>query len=449
MFDKYEKLVKKAIEAGFEKAEAFYSEGNSFSVSVYEGRIEDYSVESIAGLSLRGLLNGQMGYASTEDTSEEAFDELIAKAKENALVLESEDKSFLYDGKEELEWTSSVNPELDKVTAEEKIALAMELEKKCFAQDKRVLKVPSATVATESTFRLLVNSEGCRRTFARNYALAYAEVIVDDGKGGQMDGSSYKVSNDFAELDAGKIAKETVEDALCYVGAESIPSGNMPIVMRNDAMATLLSTFETVFFAYAAQKGMSLLGDKEGEMIASPIVTLWDDPSEGLGLAGKPFDGEGVPTVKKAVIEKGKLNTLLYNLKAANTAGKTTTGNASRGSYRAMVGTAPANFYIAPAENTVEELYEQAGSGVRIDSMMGMHSGANPISGDFSLLAKGMRIENGKLTTPVEQITISGNFYEVLKSIVAIGNDLKFGFPGETSVGCPSVLLKGLTVTGK
>ena len=449
MFEKYEKLIENAKAAGFEKAEVFYSSGTSFSVSVYEGEIDDYSVESIAGLSLRGLIGGQMGYASTEDTSEEAFDELIQKAKANALILESEDKSFIYDGKEELEWTSSVNPELDKVTAEQKIALAMELEKKCFSLDPRVKKVPAATVATESTFRLLVNSEGCKRTFARNYALAYAEVIVDDGKGGQMDGSAYKVTNDFTQIDAGHIAKEAVEDALCYVGAESIPSGNMPIVMRNDAMATLLATFQNVFVAYAAQKGMSLLGDKEGTEIASPILTLWDDPSEGLGLAGKPFDGEGVPTVKKAVIENGKLNTLLYNLKSAAIAGKETTGNASRGSYRALVGTAPANFYIAPTETPVETLYEQAGNGVRIDSMMGMHSGANPISGDFSLLAKGMRIENGRLTTPVEQITISGNFYEVLKSVTAIGSDLKFGFPGETSIGSPSVLLSHLTVTGK
>ncbi len=449
MFEKYEKLVAMAIKAGFEKAEAFYSESSSFSVSVYEGEIDDYSVEATAGLSLRGLIGGQMGYASTEETGEDAFDELIFKAKENALLLESEDKSFLYDGKETLDWTSAVNPKLDEVTAGEKIALAKKLEKKCFVYDKRVTKVPTSNVATESDFRLLVNSEGCKRTFSRNYALAYAETIVDDGKGGQMDGMAYKVTNDFAELNADAIAKEAVEDALCYVGAQSIPSGNMPIVMRNDAMATLLKTFQTVFFGYAAQKGMSLLKEKEGEFIASPILTLWDDPSDGLGLAGKPFDGEGVPTRKKAVIENGKLNTLLYTLKSANMAGKTTTGNASRGSYRAMVGTSPSNLYIAPTETPVEELYAQAGNGVRIDSMMGMHSGANPISGDFSLLAKGMRIENGVLTTPVEQITISGNFYEVLKSITAIGSDLKFGFPGDSAVGAPSVLLAGLTVTGK
>ena len=223
----------------------------------------------------------------------------------------------------------------------------------------------------------------------------------------------------------------------------------MPVVMDKAAMRTMLATFAGVFSAEAAQKGLSLLGGKEGGNVAASAVTIWDDPSDGLGLAGMPFDGEGVPTQKKAVVENGKLNTLLYTLKSAKKAGKNTTGNAARASYMSIVGTAPTNFYIAPGKNTVEQLYQMAGNGVRIDELMGTHAGANPISGDFSLSCKGMKIENGKLTGPVEQITVSGNFYKLLEGIRAVGDDLWFGFPGVCSVGSPSVLVEGLSIAGK
>ena len=245
------------------------------------------------------------------------------------------------------------------------------------------------------------------------------------------------------------LAKEAVEDAVRYMNAASMPSGSMPVVFHPKAMATLLATFAGVFSADNAQKGLSLLGDKEGSAIASELVTVYDDPSDGLGYAGMPFDGEGVPTRKKAVVDKGVLSTLLYTLKTAKKAGKATTGNASRPSYASTVGTAPTNFYIAPGDKSAEEVYALAGDSVRIDKLMGTHAGANPISGDFSLAAKGMRIRDGKLDGPVEQITVSGNFYALLKGVRAVGNDLRFGMPGACAVGAPTVLVDSLTIAGK
>ena len=448
MFEKFEKLVQLALDAGFEKAEVFATASDSFSVNVYEGQIEDYRVQKRAGIALRGLMNGQMGYASTEIDEESEYADLVARAKENALLLESKDVQFIYGGKEKLDWLSSNNPELNNVTAEQKIALAMEMEKACFTQDERVVRTSGCEVGTESASCVLVNSEGLHRTFENNIAYAAVSPVlaVEDG---QIDGTAYKFTRDFASINAQELAKEAVEDAVRYIGAKPIPSGCIPVVFEKSAMSAILKTFAGVFSADAAQKGLSLLGDKEGTSIAADIVTVMDDPSEGLGLAGMPFDGEGVPTQKKAVIENGVLNTLLYNLKTANKAGKTSTGNASRPSYQSTVGTLPTNFYLQPGEYSPAALYEMAGNGVRIDQLMGMHSGANAISGDFSLAAKGMKIENGKLTTPVEQITISGNFYQLLKGIEAVGNDLKFGFPGACAVGAPSVLVKGLSVAGK
>lgn len=448
MFEKFEKLVQLALDAGFEKAEVFATASDSFSVQVYEGAIEDYRVQKRAGIALRGLLSGQMGYASTEVDDESEYADLVARAKENALLLESADEQFLYDGKEKLEWVSSVNPALNEVPAERKIALAMEMEKACFAQDERVQRTAACEVGTEHASCVLVNSEGLHRTFENNIAYAAVEPVLAVGES-QIDGFAYKFTRNFEELDAQALAKEAVEDAVRYMNASSMPSGSMPVVFSPDAMATLLATFAGVFSADNAQKGLSLLNGKEGESITSEAVTIYDDPSDGLGYAGMPFDGEGVPTSKKAVVDKGVLSTLLYTLKTAKKAGKTTTGNASRPSYASTVGTAPTNFYIAPGTQSAQEMYVLAGDSVRIDKLMGTHAGANPISGDFSLAAKGMRIREGKLDGPVEQITVSGNFYSLLKGVRAVGNDLKFGMPGACAVGAPTVLADGLTIAGK
>lgn len=448
ILEKFEKLVRLALDAGFEKAEVFATASESFSVQVYEGAIEDYRVQRRAGIALRGLLNGQMGYASTEVDDEGEYADLVARAKENALLLESADEQFIYDGKEKLEWLSSVSPALQEVSAERKIALAMEMEKACFAQDARVQRTAACEVGTEHASCVLVNSEGLHRTFENNIAYAAVEPVLAVGES-QIDGFAYKFTRNFEELDAQALAKEAVEDAVRYMNASSMPSGSMPVVFSPDAMATLLATFAGVFSADNAQKGLSLLSGKEGASIASEAVTIYDDPSDGLGYAGMPFDGEGVPTSKKAVVDKGVLSTLLYTLKTAKKAGKTTTGNASRPSYASTVGTAPTNFYIAPGAQSAQEVYVLAGDSVRIDKLMGTHAGANPISGDFSLAAKGMRIREGKLDGPVEQITVSGNFYSLLKGVRVVGNDLKFGMPGACAVGAPTVLADGLTIAGK
>ena len=447
-FAKYFPILDMAKQAGFSRAEVFVSSSEAFSVSVYDGKVEDLRVETRSGIALRGLLNGQMGYAATEAEGTEAYEELVRAALENAQLLESRDEQFLYDGEEALTWTRAVDESLLSVSAEEKIALAREMERLCKAADSRVTRATTCEVGTVLSNCTILNTEGLRRTFSDGMAYAAAEPVLSDGTQ-QYSGISFGFSRSFADLSAEEIAREAVEKAAATIGAVSMPSGSVPVVLAPGAVRTLLSTFGGVFSAESCQRGLSLLAGKEGETIAAPVVTLLDDPSDGLGLAGRPFDGEGVPTRKKAVIDKGVLTTLLYNLKTAHKAGKTSTGNASRPSHLATVGTAPTNFYIAPGDNAPEALYAAAGEGVRIDELQGAHAGANPISGDFSLAAKGVRIRGGKLAEPVNQITVSGNFYRLLEGVAAVGSDLNFGVPGAAAMGAPSLLVNGLSIAGK
>ena len=447
-YAKYEPILEMAQAAGFSRAEVYVCETEAFSVSAHGGKPEDLRMEKRAGIALRGLLNGQMGYAATEAEGEAAYQELVRAAAENAALLESRDAQFLYDGSEALAWTSAVDESLPLVPAGRKIELALAMERLLKEKEKRIASGTTSEVGTMLSRCLLLNTEGLRREFANGAAYALADPVLQDGDR-QYEEIAYRFSRRFDELHAEEIVDEALQNVREVVGSVSMPSGEVPVVFSPGAGRTLLSTFAEVFSAEECQRGLSLLAGKEGEEIAAPCVTLLDDPSDGLGLAGRPFDGEGVPTQKKAVIERGVLTTLLYNLKTAFKAGKTSTGNASRPSHLATVGTAPTNFYIAPGELSPEALWEKAGDGVRIDELQGAHAGANPISGDFSLSAKGVRIRGGKLAEPVTQITVSGNFYRLLRDVQAVGNDLKFGVPGASAFGMPSLLVRGLTIAGQ
>ena len=184
--------------------------------------------------------------------------------------------------------------------------------------------------------------------------------------------------------------------------------------------------------------------------IASEAVTLVDDPFHKENPEPINFDAEGSPTHKKAVIENGVLNTLLYNLKTAAVAGKKTTGNASKAGYDSSVGIRPFTMYLAGGELTPDELLQKAGNGVYINSLGGLHAGANPITGDFSLQSAGFMIENGVKTRAVKSFTVAGNFYDMLKNITALADNCHLPQAmGATAFGAPSVLVDGLSVAGK
>lgn len=227
------------------------------------------------------------------------------------------------------------------------------------------------------------------------------------------------------------------------------PTAVCPVVFAPEAMKSLLAAFSSVFSSEAAQKGLSRLGDKEGQVIASPAVTLVDDPFHPQSPVPINFDGEGCPTHTKKVIENGKLNTLLYNLKTAAVAGKETTGNGSKSGYASAVGIRPFTFYLAPGSLTEEELLKKAGKGVYINSLGGLHAGANAVSGDFSLQSAGFLIEGGKKTIPVKSFTVAGNFYDLLKKITDVASELEVKATGKTAFASPAVLVSELSIAGK
>jgi len=438
-------LLDEAKKQGIEAAEIYLSSGDSFRAMCVQGEIANYTVHATRGLSLRGLYQGKMGYAATEAFDEEAVGQLVRAVKESAELTEDEDIQEIYRGDEAYPEVDNYNPALDAVEESRKLQLIQDIEKKALAMDERIVALNYNMISTSSGATRIVNSYGLNLSHRDNMAVVYASATAKEGERVST-GAGFKVTRNFDELDADAIAREAVDEALFMLHAAPVPSGTYRAVIDAKCMPDLLGTFAGVFSAESAQKGLSLLAGKEGEMIASEAVTLLDDPLLPGGLASQPFDAEGVATFTKAVIENGKLTTLLHNLKTARKAGVKTTGNAAKGGYASAVDVSPSNFYLKPGEKSKEELLSDMGDGLVITEVSGLHAGANPISGDFSLIAQGYTVKDGKKDQPVEQITVAGNFYQLLKNIRAIGSDLTF--PG-SPIGSPSVDVGEIAVAGK
>ena len=438
-------LFSKAQEEGFSEYEVYYVDRESLSISVYKEEVEKYNLNNSAGLSFRGKFGDRIGYSYTEILDEDAIEMLVKKAKENVLAIENNDIQFIYEGDKEYKEISTYHEELEDIPADKLINIAISMEKEAKKYCNKVESFSGCSVSYSSGKYGIINSKGLNLTNQSNLLSAYVVPIVKD-LDKMYDGCGYVVAKSLNDVKPDKIAKMGVDEALSKIGGTSIASGNYKVIINNEAMVSLLSTFAGIFSGDAVQKGLSLLKDKEGEIIAADIVNLVDDPHLEDGLASVSFDDEGVATLKTYLIKNGKLNSLLHNLKTANKAGVKSTGNGFKSSYASPISVSPTNFYIEPGIDSLEEMTKKINKGLIITDFAGLHSGANSITGDFSLAAKGFYIEDGIKTHPVEQITVAGNFFTLLNNIEEIGSDLKFPM---SSVGSPSIIIKELSIAGE
>lgn len=443
-----EKIFQKGKDQGIGDMEAYYSAGRSLSLKVFEKELDGYSLSESEGLSLRGMYNGKMGYSYSEKVDESSIDLLIKNVIENAMVIDSEDEEFIYEGSKEYKKVDTYNPSLEKVEEVDKINFVKQLEEEAFKLDKRITSVETCVYGDGYGETVMSNTKGLYLHDKSNIAYTYIVVVAKEGEDIKT-GMAYRTANDFSKFNPKEIAEEAVKEALDMLGAKSIKSGDYPVIIRNSAAADLLEAFSGIFSAESVQKDLSLLKGKLNQQIGSEKFTLVDDPFMEDGLASKSFDGEGVACKYKKVVDKGILKTYFHNLKTAKKDGVETTGNASKGSYKASIGIAPSNFYVEKGEKSLDEIISGMEKGILITELQGLHSGLNSISGDFSLAALGYEIKDGKISVPVEQITVAGNYFEMLKNIEEVGSDIKFGLPGEAYIGSPSLKIKKLAIAGE
>lgn len=442
-----EKLVNAGMEYGFEECEASFASESSMSIDILNGEVSSYENSATSSLSFRGLKNGQMGYCSTNIMEDSSIDFLLKSAMENCEVLNDEDPQFIYcDENNKDLYYSQLSEGYDKNTYKNFSELGLKLEKAILALDNRIDAVDYLTIACSTGPYLIINSKGLHSYRDTDGISIIASARATDSDGSVKSGGHYWIGRDIDDFDMDKFLAKFKDNLIGKMGAKSCKAGSYKTVLKAEAFHQFFTVFFGNFMATTMQRGLSLLADKEGQTIASDCFTVKEVPMFDKALTKIPFDDEGVLTTEKAIIDKGVFATALYDLKSAYKAGRQSTGNGFRSG--SAVAEMPTNLVVETGDKSFDELLEEVGEGIILTDLSGLHAGVNAISGDFSLLCEGYLIENGKKGRPVEQITVAGNFYEVIKSIKSVGNDIINVPSGEGEFFTPSVYIESLAISG-
>ena len=440
-----QRLVVAAERAGLKEYEIYAMSESNISAEALRHEISAFSSGESGGISFRCIVDGKMGYASSELMTEEEMDALVDRARDNARNIENDDEVFIFPGSEHYESVNS--KEISPVEAATLKEWASDLQERTYAAHPSVCDGTQTGAMSYECDIMLSNSHGLNLSNHVGICGAYAAAVVREGEQSE-NGFKISMASDASDLDG--IAEKAVEEARSMLGAGRVPSGKTDCVINARQMSTLLSAFFPMFSAKWVQHGMSMLNGKLGEKIAADCVTVTDDPRRPECPVQTSFDGEGVATYRKNVIEKGVLNTYLYDLTTAKKAGVSSTGNGQRGSYASPVSIAPYCFCLEAGDKTQDELFAAVGEGIYITELKGIHAGANAVTGDFSLEAAGFRIREGKKAEPVKTFTIAGNFLGLLQSVEALSDTVDFGFPGGfTTFASADVLVRGVSVAGE
>lgn len=441
---KMQKLIDKAKNAGFSDCEVYYNSSKSFSVSVYEGKIEKYQNTATEGISLRGIFNGRMGCSYTENMSEEAFDIVVENAKQNSLINDSEYDEKIFEGSEKYPPCSTCyNAEIFEMTDQKCIDIALRAEKAALGYSEKIKSCESCKVGKAETETVIINTKGINLKNKISYITLYVSALAEE-KEQVKEGYEIRASFDPDGINPEETGRSAAEKAVRKLGAKSVKSGKYNVIMRSEPFCDLLGCFVSAFYAENVQKGFSLLKGKLGKKIASDCLTVFDDALMEKGFASHPFDSEGVACQKKCIIERGILKDYLYNTKTADKDGRKSNGNGFRGSYKGTVSTGITNLIAESGSVSYDDMLKIMGSGIIITDLTGLHSGTNSISGDFSVSAEGILLENKKFF-PVEQITLSGNFYSLIKNIKMFSDDFKQQISG---IGSSSVFIGEAEISG-
>jgi len=434
-----------ASELGLTEYELFYTSDSSVSAETLKNEISAFAYGVSGGACFRCVVDGKMGSASSELITPEEMRAIVKRAEANARIIESDDPAIIFEGSSSYEKTNM--PEIKIPGAAEIKEKALKMQENTYGVSELVTDgTQSYVFSGESEFRL-INSKGLDLENKYKTVGAYVQAVINrDGESEESFESTDKLDDDTTLA----LSKKAVDGAIAKLGAKEVESGKYDVIFSSKQTRALLSTFSSVFSGRSAQLGLSLLAGKEGQKIASDCVTIVDDPRREGCAAQTSFDGEGVATYRKTVIENGVLNTLLYDLTSAMKAGRESTANGQRSVYAEPVTIAPYSFYIEGGKKTFEELCATVKDGIYITALKGLHAGANAVTGDFSIDSEGFRIRDGKIAEAVKSFTVAGNFFELLKSVEDISSEVTFGLPScFTSYGAPEILVRNMSIAGK
>jgi PmbA protein len=410
-------------EAG-EQLEAYVGRSSDTQVRVYEGEVEQLAVADSQGVGVRVVREGRQGFAYCGTFDPDALAETVAEARDNAAFGEPDEANGLPepDGVEPVAldlW----RPGLADVPTADKLALALELERAVLGADSRITGVESCDYADALAEAAIVTTTGIRRASRETGCELVAYSLAADGDDTQT-GFGFSLGRSFDELDVGVAARDAADRAVRMLGATKPPSGRLTIVLDPWVTAQLLGIVAGTLGAEEVVKGRSLFADRVGERIASPLLTVVEDPTDARSWGATPVDAEGLATRRVPLVDAGVLQGFVHSTWTARRMGTASTGSAVRGGFKSTPGAGCRAVVPTPGTATAAELIAGVDDGVLVQDVSGLHSGVNPVSGDLSTGAEGLRIRAGQVAEPLREFTIASTLQRLLLDVRAVGADL-------------------------
>lgn len=438
-----EAAIKRAVQRGADAAEAYVCVGRGLTIEVRHGQLETLKEAQEKGIGLRVIRGARVGFAFGTDLALAQIADLIDRALAAALYTEPDAHLRLPEPAESYAALELYDPAIEVTPLEEKIALARRMEEAALAFDKRVKVIEVSTYQEERGTVAIANSCGIRAAYQSAACGLYISLAAEQD-GQSETGYALYFGRRFGALDPEGLGREAATRAVRLLGSRTANTCTVPVVFDPYVAVDIIGLLGPALTAEAVQRRRSLFAGKVGQQVGAGAVNLIDDGTYPGGLRTAPFDGEGVPARRTVLVKEGVLQGFLYDTYTAGKEGRQSTGNAVRGSFRTMPSVGTTNFYLEPGNASPAELVGEISQGLYVMEVMGMHT-ANPISGDFSIGAAGIWIENGAFSYPVRGVVIAGNMLELLRQVDGVGADLRF-FGGR---GAPTFRVAALRVSGK
>jgi len=408
-----------------------------------EGRLDGIALADTVALGLRVFRAGRMGFSYGFRGDDADLARMVEEALFCADASDPDDAYGLPDAAGPAGELPLYDPSVETVPEAEKGEFARSLEAEALARDPRVTRVRSAALRETVVSVSLFHSGGFSATRRASLSSAHLETVAEENGEGQT-GYGFGFARSLRGMNAAAIAGEGAARALRMLGAVRPKTGEYRVVLENAAAAELLEVLVPSFLSSQVAKGKSMFAGMAGRKVASGVLTIEDDPMDPGGSGAEPFDAEGTPTRRRELIAKGELRGFLADAFWGRKVGTGSTGACRRPGPKQPPSVGISNLRIAPGAHPPSALFKAAGTGILLTEFLGIHT-ADPVSGDFSVGASGIRIEGGSPGGPLHGFAVSGNILGLLERVEAAGSDFRwFG-----NVGAPSLLVSAMSVGGE
>lgn len=428
-----------------EQVEAVVVHGRDTEVRVYEGEVESLSSADSSGVGIRVIVDGRQGFAYAGTLDESVLRDALDEARDNATFGTFDEFCGL------AEPDGVALPELDlwrdeaaTFPTDRKVDLALELERAVRAADPRISGIESVEYVDSMFSGAIVTTTGVRNA-GRETACYLAAYAMAEQDGETQTGFGFSVGREPGVLDVTKAAGDAADRSTRLLGAVKPPTGRLSVVLDPWVTAQFLGILGFALSGESVLKGRSFFADRLGEQVASPALTIVDDPTDLRAFTATDTDGEGLATRRNVLVEEGRLAMFVHNAYTARRAGTVSTGSAVRGSFKSTPGVGVQAVSLVPGTRSQAELVATLTDGVLVQDVAGLHSGVNPVSGDFSTGAEGLRIRDGAVAEPLREFTIGSTLQKMLHDVEAVGADLEF-LPMHASGA--SLVIHDITVSG-